>query len=254
MNQQTSSTEYSPLIQLFNRALGRLDLQRRIDWIGMAAERAVFTSSLGLEDQVLTWAIAQSGHRIELATLDTGRLFDQTLKLIEVTEQRYNVDIIRYTPDPDAVADYIAKYGRDGFYDSVEARHACCHIRKLAPLAQALNGADIWITGLRRGQSNARGEIPFAEWSQDRKTIKVNPLADWTIDDVEAAVDDHDIPVNPLHQQGYPSIGCAPCTRPVKPGEDARAGRWWWETDNSRECGLHVADRADQDTGPQISR
>lgn len=239
---QESKSTHSPLINLFNRALGNLDLAQRIDWIGMAAEHAVFTTSLGLEDQVLTWAIAKSGHDIEVATLDTGRLFDQTHELIKVTEQRYNIEIKRYHPNPKAVADYVATYGRDGFYNSVEARHACCNIRKLVPLAEALKGADIWITGLRRGQSSARGEIPFAEWSPDGRTIKVNPLADWTSDDIDLAVDDHDIPVNPLHQQGYPSIGCAPCTRAIQPGEDPRAGRWWWELDKRRECGLHVAE------------
>ncbi|MDR6815462.1 phosphoadenosine phosphosulfate reductase [Neorhizobium sp. 2083] len=225
--------------------LESLDLAGRL---ALAAElgHAVFTTSLGIEDQVISAAIGTHRLPIEVSTLETGRLFQETVDLIGETEERYGIDIRRFRPEQDDVDAYAAQYGLNGFYDSVEARHACCHVRKLKPLAKALAGADVWVTGLRRGQSGNRATTPFAEYDAERNLIKINPLADWDIDTINAHVERQAIPVNPLHKRGYPSIGCEPCTRAIKPGEPERAGRWWWENDEKRECGLHVPENAAQ--------
>ncbi|TRL39433.1 phosphoadenylyl-sulfate reductase [Rhizobium straminoryzae] len=219
--------------------LAALDLAGRLR-LAAGLGRAVFTTSLGIEDQVITAAIGTHRLPIEVATLETGRLFMETVVLIGQTEERYGLSIRRFRPDERDVEAYAAQYGLNGFYDSVEARHACCHVRKLKPLARALSGAEIWITGLRRAQSGNRASTPFAEYDTERNLLKINPLADWEIGTIHAHVAAEEIPVNPLHQRGYPSIGCEPCTRAIKPGEPERAGRWWWEQDEKRECGLHV--------------
>jgi phosphoadenosine phosphosulfate reductase len=225
-----------------NATLAGLDLAGRLALVAGLGGRAVFTTSLGIEDQVITAEIGIHRLPIEVATLQTGRLFPQTLALIDETESQYDIRIVRYEPEQDDIDAYAAKYGLNGFYESVEARHACCGVRKLKPLARALSGAGIWITGLRRGQSANRAETPFAEYDAERQLMKVNPLADWDIDAIRAYVEENGVPVNPLHARGYPSIGCEPCTRAIKPGEPERAGRWWWENDEKRECGLHVAE------------
>lgn len=222
------------------RELEPLALEARLRRIGALAGRKLFTTSLGIEDQVVTAAIARSGAAIEIVTLDTERLFPETRALIDETEARYGLSIARYRPDRADVAAYADRYGLDGFYDSVEARHACCDIRKLRPLARALEGASVWITGVRRGQSQAREETPLVEPDTQRGLLKLNPLADLSLDEIRAYAAAHAVPLNPLHGRGYPSIGCEPCTRAVKPGESERAGRWWWERDQTRECGLHV--------------
>lgn len=222
--------------------LAPLDLEERLASIAEAG-RAVLTTSLGKEDQVIAAAIGRLGLPIRVATLETGRLFDETLDLVEASERAFGIVIERFHPLGDDVEAYVAAYGRDGFYDSVEARRACCDIRKMRPLARALEDAAVWITGLRREQSGNRASTPLAEADPARGLVKVNPLADWTAPMLEAAIARHAIPINPLHARGYPSIGCAPCTRALRPGEPERAGRWWWERDDSRECGLHVAAR-----------
>ena len=225
-------------------ALGKLDLPGRLRLVAETGRPAVFTTSLGIEDQVITAAIAKAELPIRIATLDTGRLFEETLALIDETENRYNIKIERFFPAENAVAVYAAEYGMNGFYESVAARHACCHVRKLEPLQRTLNGASFWVTGLRRGQSGNRAKTPFAEFDATRDLIKINPLADWSIADIRAHVEAAEIPVNRLHARSYPSIGCEPCTRAIRPGEPERAGRWWWENDAKRECGLHVAKAA----------
>lgn len=227
-----------------NAQLEGASLEERLAIVAELSGRAVFTTSLGIEDQVITAAIGLAGLSIEVATLDTGRLFAETVALIDETEESFNLKIVRYHPRQADVDAYAQAYGLNGFYESVEARHACCHVRKLVPLAEALSGADFWITGLRRGQSGNRATTPFAEWDAERKLTKINPLADWSIEDINAYVAAKAVPINPLHARGYPSIGCEPCTRAIKPGEPERAGRWWWENDEKRECGLHVADAA----------
>ncbi|MET3853795.1 phosphoadenosine phosphosulfate reductase [Rhizobium sp. OAE497] len=230
--------------EALNAKLASLDLAGRLAFVAGLGGRAVFTTSLGIEDQVITAEIGNHRLPIDVVTLQTGRLFPETLTLINETESQYDIKIARYEPEQADIDAYAAKYGMNGFYESVEARHACCGVRKLKPLARALNGATIWITGLRRGQSNNRADTPFAEYDAERHLLKVNPLADWDIDVIKAYVADNSVPVNPLHARGYPSIGCEPCTRAIKPGEPERAGRWWWEQDEKRECGLHVAEEA----------
>ncbi len=228
-----------------NDELAKLDLAGRLKFIASLGGRAVFTTSLGIEDQVITAAIGEHCREIEVATLETGMLFKETVALIAETEARYGITIKRFHPIETDVEDYITQYGKYGFYESVEARHACCGVRKLKPLARALEGASFWFTGLRRGQSANRAETPFAEFDAERNLIKINPLADWDIDAIRAHVDAEHIPYNPLHNKGFPSIGCEPCTRAIRPGEPERAGRWWWENDEKRECGLHVPENAE---------
>ena len=228
--------------QTLNDTLASLDLAGRLALVAGLGGRAVFTTSLGIEDQVITAAIGTHRLGIDVVTLETGRLFPETVALIAETEERFGLPIRRFHPEQADIDAYAAQYGLNGFYESVEARHACCGARKLKPLAKALEGAGYWITGLRRGQSGNRAETPFAEYDAERCLIKINPLADWDIETIKAYVEAESVPVNPLHARGYPSIGCEPCTRAIKPGEPERAGRWWWENDEKRECGLHVAE------------
>lgn len=230
----------SDLARALDASLAGLGLEAMLAKVAALPGRAVFTTSLGIEDQVIAAAIGESRLGIDVVTLETGRLFAETLALIDETEARYGIEIRRFRPKAEDLEGYVGQYGLNGFYESVEARHACCGVRKLKPLARALNGATFWITGLRRGQSGNRAATPFAAFDAERNLIKINPLADWSIEDVTAFVAARSVPVNPLHARGYPSIGCEPCTRAIKPGEPERAGRWWWEEDAKRECGLHV--------------
>jgi phosphoadenosine phosphosulfate reductase len=230
--------------QSLNEQMAALDLAGRLSLAASLGGRVVFTTSLGIEDQVITHVIGENRFDIDVATLETGRLFAETVQLIADTESRYGMTIKRYYPEKADIDAYAAQYGLNGFYDSVEARHACCGVRKVKPLARALAGASVWVTGLRRGQSGNRAETPFVEFDAERNLLKVNPLADWSIEEINCLVKDEAVPVNPLHARGYPSIGCEPCTRAIKPGEPERAGRWWWENDEKRECGLHVPEAA----------
>lgn len=230
--------------------LSSLPLESRIQTIAERFSSPVFTTSLGMEDQVVTWAIASHGRSIKIVTLQTGRLFAETQDLIATTNKLYDIAIEEYDPKPSDIENYAETYGMDGFYESVEARKACCHIRKIVPLNKALENTDAWITGLRREQSLNRTSTPMAEWDEIRQIMKFNPIADWTTSDVKEAIAAHDIPVNPLHNRNYPSIGCEPCTRAIKPGEPERAGRWWWEQEGSQECGLHPT----QQTAPSAAQ
>lgn len=202
--------------------------------------RIVFTTSFGLEDQLVTHHIADHDLPIDLVTLDTGRLFPSTYKLWQATEERYGRRIRAYYPDHERLSAMVADGGINGFYYSKDARLACCDVRKVEPLARALNGAAGWVTGLRGGQSAERGGVPLAVWDYERQLIKLSPLFDWRREEVAAECARLGVPVNELHAKGFPSIGCEPCTRAVRPGEPERAGRWWWEQDGPRECGLHV--------------
>jgi len=206
------------------------------------AGRLVFTTSFGLEDQAITHAIFRAGLdiHIELATLDTGRLFPETYDLWAQTEEHYGRRIHAVSPDRSGLEALVARQGINGFRHSVEARKACCDIRKVEPLGRALAGAAGWITGLRAEQSAFRAAVPLAVSDEGYGLIKVNPLADWSRQDLARYVTDNAIPYNPLHDRGYPSIGCAPCTRAVRLGEPERAGRWWWEQEAKKECGLHL--------------
>jgi thioredoxin-dependent adenylylsulfate APS reductase len=201
---------------------------------------AVFASSLGAEDMVLTHAILTAGLPIKIFTLDTGRLHAETLELLHTIHERYGVEIKRVQPDIAAVKAHVDAHGAHAFYESTALRKECCAIRKVEPLRRALHGHSAWLTGQRRAQSLTRTELPESELDPVFGLWKYNPMAAWTHDDVWAAIRQFGIPYNPLHDQGYPSIGCEPCTRAVRPGEDERAGRWWWEQKLSKECGLHA--------------
>ena len=201
--------------------------------------RVTFSSSLGIEDQAVTHAIALSGAKIDVFTLDTGRHFPETLDTLFETEGRYGIKIRVMYPDASDVEKLVEEDGIYGFRYSIDSRKACCDVRKVRPLNRALAGASGWVTGLRREQSQGRALVPFAAYDPTQKLIKLNPIADWTLEQLEAYIAANKIPVNALHAQGFPSIGCQPCTRAIKPGEDIRAGRWWWENENGKECGLH---------------
>ena len=216
-------------------------LTDRIREIGRRVEgRITFSTSLGLEDQAILHAIAESGVAIDVFTLDTGRLFPEVLETVELSELRYGIRIRLVAPEASEVEELVARDGVFGFRHSVENRKSCCEIRKVRPLNKELKGAQAWITGLRREHSDNRAAVPLAEWDDAHALIKVNPLADWSTQDLTAYVAANNVPVNPLHARGFVSIGCAPCTRAVQPGEHPRAGRWWWENEEKKECGLHL--------------
>ena len=211
--------------------------------------RLVFTTSFGLEDQAIAHAIFAQALAIDVATLDTGRLFPETYDVWAETERRYGVRVLAFAPEHRAVEALIAGQGIDGFRSSVEARLKCCAVRKVAPLARALDGSAAWITGLRADQSADRAQVLPALFEEERVLIKVNPLFDWTRERTREFVRAHGVPCNALHERGFLSIGCAPCTRAVMPGEPERAGRWWWEQSQKKECGLHVAHDASGASG-----
>jgi phosphoadenosine phosphosulfate reductase len=225
------------------------DLQSLIDATGATLARiardfspAVFASSLAAEDMVLTDLILKAGLPIGIFSLDTGRLHPETLAVVDAVKARYDYSIALYQPNAQAVDEYVAQNGLNAFYDSIEMRRSCCGIRKVEPLGRALAGNRAWVTGQRRAQSTTRAELAIEEIDTAHGMTKFNPLADWSEDDVWNYIRANDVPYNALHDQGFPSIGCAPCTRAVQPGEDVRAGRWWWENPDSKECGLHMVD------------
>ena len=205
-----------------------------------AAEFSPLTqaSSLGAEDVVITHLINLLQLDIPIFVLETGMLHPQTLELLERTEASSRAPVKVYRPLQEAVVQFVAREGKEPMYKSIELRKACCHIRKVEPLERALAGQKAWITGLRREQSNARAEVPLIDTTEAR--AKINPLANWTWGDVWHYIDANDVDYNPLHDEFFPSIGCAPCTRAISLGEDFRAGRWWWENEDAKECGLHV--------------
>ncbi len=209
----------------------------------IAAEHSpvALASSLGAEDMVLTDVVLRHDLEIEIFTLDTGRLHPETLGLIAAIERRYGYRLNVYRPRLETVDEYVRRYGADAFYESAELRKLCCGIRKVEPLRRALVGRAAWITGLRRAQGVTRRDLAEREFDAVHGIPKFNPLAAWSEADVWMYLREFAVPTNPLHERGYPSIGCAPCTRAVAPGEDPRAGRWWWERPEAKECGLHVA-------------
>ena len=200
----------------------------------------VFTTSFGVEDQAITHLIATADLDIALTTLDTGRLFPQTYDVWAQTQARYGLKVQAFLPQASAVEALVAAQGVNGFYDSVEARKACCEARKLEPLGRALAGAQGWVTGLRADQSDHRQGLSFVSFDEARGLVKLNPIFDWTRADAVAFTKANNVPVNALHGQSFLSIGCAPCTRAIADGEPERAGRWWWEDEAQKECGLHV--------------
>jgi phosphoadenosine phosphosulfate reductase len=203
---------------------------------------AVLASSLALEDMVLTDMILRAKLPIGIFSLETGRLHKETLAVLDAVKATYGYDIALFRPDPAAVERYVAQNGLNAFYDSVDMRRECCRIRKVEPLGHALAGKKAWITGQRRAQSSTRSDLSIQEDDPAHGMVKFNPLADWSEAEVWEYIRTNDVPYNALHDRGYPSIGCEPCTRAIGPGEDVRAGRWWWENPESKECGLHVVD------------
>jgi phosphoadenosine phosphosulfate reductase len=224
------------------KKFGGLDLFERLAAIrSRLAGRIVFTTSFGLEDQAIAHAIFSQGLAIDVATLDTGRLFPETCEVWAETERRYGARIVAFVPERASVEALIARQGIDGLRASVAARLECCAIRKVAPLARVLDGSAAWITGIRAEQSADRARFAPVAFDAQRRLIKANPLFDWTRERTVEFVAAHNIPYNALHDRGFLSIGCAPCTRAVEPGEPERAGRWWWEGAEKKECGLHFS-------------
>ncbi len=214
-------------------------LQSAVNELGQQQE-ITFANSFGAEDMVLTDLILKNKLPIEIFSLDTGRLPTETYDLMAETEKTYATKLRVLFPRLDAVENYVQTHGINAFYESIELRKACCHMRKVEPLQRALKGKKAWITGMRAQQSATRAELPVRQYDESNGLEKFNPLSDWTEKEVWAYIRIHEVPYNKLHDQFYPSIGCAPCTRAVAMGEDIRAGRWWWEDPESKECGLHV--------------
>lgn len=203
-------------------------------------EKIIFSSSFSFEDQVITHDILSNHLPISIFTLDTGRLFAETYSVWSSTNERYQANIKGWYPNHDLLQEFVEAKGPNAFYESVDNRKSCCYIRKVEPLKRALAGNEIWVTGLRAEHSAARHELPQIEWDEANQVIKYHPLLHWTTEQVQTYIRQFNIPYNPLHDRGFVSIGCAPCTRAIKPGEDFRAGRWWWEDADKKECGLHA--------------
>ena len=208
------------------------------------SQQVTFSSSFSYEDQVITHEILNNKLPVKIFTLDTGRLFAETYSVWSSTNAKYNTSVKAYYPQAEPLQDFIVANGPNAFYESVENRKQCCFIRKVEPLKRALAGNAVWITGLRAEHSPNRHDLPVLEWDESNNIIKYHPLLHWTTEEVIQHIRENQIPYNPLHDKGFISIGCAPCTRAVKPGEDFRAGRWWWEDASKKECGLHVAPSA----------
>jgi len=228
------------------------ELISRLQILDSACSPSAFACSFGAEDMVLLDVIAKYVRRIEVFTLDTGRLPEETHALLDTVRTRYALPIKIYFPDAAVVQEWVEQNGPNGFYRSVAQRMQCCHIRKVQPLQKALAGKKAWLTGLRREQSASRQNLEIEAWDEANGLIKVNPLLEWSVEDVWAYLKTHDVPYNALHDRGYPSIGCAPCTRAVAAGENSRAGRWWWEHESQKECGLHLHNTAEPQ--PNLSR
>lgn len=209
----------------------------------LGSEKIVFSTSLGAEDQVITQMISSLGLDIEIFTLDTGRMFPETYKTLQKTIEKYPREIKVYFPESSEVEKLMTEKGSFSFYDSVENRKECCDIRKVRPIKKALNGKTIWLTGIRAEQSQSRHSSSHIEYDLHNDIIKIHPIFYWSNDDVWTYIKENDIPYNKLHDEGFVSIGCQPCTRAIQPNEDFRSGRWWWEDENKKECGLHIANR-----------
>ena len=201
-------------------------------------DKVVFSTSFGKEDQVITEMISSQNLLVSIFTLDTGRLFEETQEVFHRTLNKYQIDIQVFFPNQNSVQDLVSKKGPYSFYDSVENRKECCFIRKIEPLKRAIKDKEIWITGLRKTQSENRQSMEMVEWDEINSIIKIHPLFNWSDEELDAYIGEKNIPINALHKKGFPSIVCSPCTRAVQQGEDSRAGRWWWEA-SKKECGLH---------------
>jgi phosphoadenosine phosphosulfate reductase len=229
------------LISEWNQLFSAANPEDVITWALQHFDTKVaFSTSMGAEDQAIMHMIAGIDRQAKVFTLDTGRLFPETYDLIDITSKKYGIPIQVFFPDTKQVEEMVNKKGVNLFYESVENRKLCCHIRKIEPLKRAFSGLDAWICGLRREQSITRNDLHMFEWDNKFGLIKINPLINWTEEQLWDFIERNNIPYNRLHNQGFPSIGCQPCTRAVEPGENVRAGRWWWENPETKECGLHV--------------
>jgi phosphoadenosine phosphosulfate reductase len=233
----------APSIQTLQQLATQLDSLSISEALQLLSEaypgKTTFSTSFSFEDQVIAHGILSHSLPISMFTLDTGRLFAETYSVWSSTNERYHTHIKAYYPDQTAIETFVEANGPNAFYASVDNRKTCCHIRKVEPLKRALAGNEVWITGLRAEHSSGRQDLPSVEWDAANHVIKYHPILRWTTEEVREYIDQHNIPYNPLHDRGFVSIGCAPCTRAIKPGEDFRAGRWWWEDNSKKECGLH---------------
>jgi phosphoadenosine phosphosulfate reductase len=227
------------LVEKLNKDLENKSTKEVIEYFFKNFEKIALSSSLAAEDQVLTDLMLKEDKNATIFTLDTGRLHPETYDVMDATNLKYGVKIDVFFPQSEKVQELYQTQGVNGQYESIENRKSCCFIRKIEPLTRALKGLDVWITGLRAAQSITRVDMPLVEWDETFNVIKVNPLINWEEKDVWDYIKENRVPYNKLHDQGFPSIGCAPCTRAVKAGEDIRAGRWWWENPEHKECGLH---------------
>jgi phosphoadenosine phosphosulfate reductase len=228
------------VIEQLNRRFGNATAEDIVHFFLKEYKGAIaLSSSLSIEDQVLTDMVIKDDPSARIFTLDTGRLFPETYDLIDRTNKKYGISIEIFFPERESVEKLVHEDGINAFYDSIDARKRCCHVRKLEPLKRAFAGLNVWICGLRHEQSVTRTDIQLVDYDQNNGIIKINPLINWTEAEVREYIKIHDVPYNTLHDKGFPSIGCQPCTRAVKPGEDIRAGRWWWEAPEHKECGLH---------------
>uniref|UniRef100_UPI00404A4725 phosphoadenylyl-sulfate reductase n=1 Tax=Flavobacterium sp. TaxID=239 RepID=UPI00404A4725 len=229
------------LLATYNSALEKLSLQEGLQFVTSKLEgKKVFSTSFGIEDQVITHFLEPFSKEVTVFTLDTGRLFEETYEVFQKTQSKYDeIKIETYFPDEKELQEYIHSDGINGFYNSVESRKKCCFVRKVIPLKRAIKGANVWITGLRAEQSQNRETMQFLEWDSDNQLVKYNPLLHYSLEKLETIVNQNNIPINSLYKKGYVSIGCAPCTRAITENEDFRAGRWWWEN-GKKECGLHI--------------
>lgn len=210
------------------------------DLVNKFPGQVTFSTSFSFEDQLISHIILKNQLPISIFTLDTGRLFPETYSVWNSTNENYHTKVKAYYPDQSLLQDFVAEKGPNSFYESVENRKSCCYIRKVEPLKRALKGNAIWITGLRAEHSENRHDMPQVEWDGGNQIIKYHPILHWTTQEVKQYINENNIPYNPLHDRGFVSIGCAPCTRAIRPGESFRAGRWWWEDTTKKECGLHV--------------
>lgn len=227
-------------LEELNKRFETASAQEVVNWfVEEYKGKIALSSSLGAEDQVLTDMVAKSGVETTIFTLDTGRLFSETYDLISRTCNKYKLKIKVYFPDHNEVEEMVNEKGMNLFYNSIENRKLCCQIRKLKPLKRAFKGLDAWICGLRADQAVTRQNVKVVEWDELNNILKINPLVSWSEEQVWAYIKENKVPYNKLHDKDYPSIGCQPCTRAVMEGEDVRAGRWWWESPDSKECGLH---------------
>lgn len=225
---------------LNNHLAGRTIEDRFEKLVALFSGKIIFTTSFGIEDQVITDKIFSNNLNINVVTLDTGRLFPETYEVFSQTILKYNKKIDVYFPDHEDVERMVTEKGPFSFYESKVARDECCGIRKVVPLNRALESMECWISGIRASQSGNRNRMAELEYDSEKNLFKFHPLFDWSLQDVESYLKEKGIPYNPLHDMGYPSIGCQPCTRAVKPGDDFRSGRWWWENDGPKECGCHI--------------